>query len=972
MNLTTATTTVFSVPPEGEAVKAPTADVAAETVRQKTETFDSAILALDHAAIKQQAQRFVDMGFHIGIIPPERRCIVDDTGKNHWYHELGKRPLVSGWPVAALEDWVSPTDIPRNCNYFILCGTPFIRDGKTVGYVFDTDIDEGFAVPIFLRVYDAFGLPTAFKWGRPGKPNSHLLFLVDKPATGFSKLCHKIAEIRCQTKDGAYFPYGHQSVTFPSVWCKDGRVEVIRQEPDSAPEPPVVSCDLLIKAFRTAIGVSLLAPLMPSGSRHNPRMAFFRLAATGGMAEDDAVRFMTLVEHFQNRKSSSDIGAEAASIYKIVRDGFKSDNDTEIPLYGFPFLLSQIGESNEQVLRDLLELLEIDSSGNSTESKKTKTDQSLPPCFELHGDGLYHRSPPTKDRVKQGEEQTYSQLPSTWISDPIHIVAQTRTADGLEWGKQLTWTDKDGHDQEWTMPAGMLSGDGSPIREQLMTRGLMISPNRFAREHFLEYIIKSEPATKIRSVTQTGWHETCFVLPYETIGKTAEPIVLQTVAHANSETYSSKGTLLDWQRRISKPCIGNSRLVFAVSAAFAGPLLRLVNEQGAGFHAKGKTSIGKSTGLFAAASVWGSPRFRGTWRTTSNGLESTAALHNDSLLVLDEIDEAEAGDAGAMIYMLINGQGKQRMTRNATLRKPYVWRLIYLSSGESSLSDHMHTAGKKTKGGQEVRCLEIPADANKGFGAFEDLHGGTDPAAFSDEIQKACEEHYGVAGRQYIEKLCEDLERVKNKAAVDLAKFIKENRPEGASEEVGRACKKFGIVAVAGEIATELRITAWDSVPNEAWNSAITCFHGWMESRGGTGSSDIDNGIRQVRRFLEAHGTSRFEVIDTIETPYSPSGLIRDRVGFRERVADRQTVADGDEFVNIDTGYASWDYYFLPEQFREVCKGYDTIAVARAMADRGILIRDGNALQARRRFDGMGKQTRVYHVTSQIFEGTEL
>jgi hypothetical protein len=66
-----------------------------------------------------------------------------------------------------------------------------------------------------------------------------------------------------KSKDGEYAPYGHQSVIFPSVWCKGEKVEVIRQEPDSAAEPPTVSAALLFKAYRTAVAVCLLAPLFP-------------------------------------------------------------------------------------------------------------------------------------------------------------------------------------------------------------------------------------------------------------------------------------------------------------------------------------------------------------------------------------------------------------------------------------------------------------------------------------------------------------------------------------------------------------------------------------------------------------------------------------------------------------------------------------------------------------------------------------
>jgi hypothetical protein len=45
---------------------------------------------------------------------------------------------------------------------------------------------------------------------------------------------------------------------------------------------------------------------------------------------------------------------------------------------------------------------------------------------------------------------------------------------------------------------------------------------------------------------------------------------------------------------------GNSRMVLAISAAFAGPLLYLVEMEGAGIHLRGPSSTGKTTLLRAA------------------------------------------------------------------------------------------------------------------------------------------------------------------------------------------------------------------------------------------------------------------------------------------------------------------------------------------------------------------------------------
>ena len=105
---------------------------------------------------------------------------------------------------------------------------------------------------------------------------------------------------------------------------------------------------------------------------------------------------------------------------------------------------------------------------------------------------------------------------------------------------------------------------------------------------------------------------------------------------------------------IAAKCVGNSRLVLAVSAAFAAPLLPLVNAESGGLHLVGTSSIGKTTTLLVAASVMSNERYIQQWRATSNGLESVAANYNHALLPLDEIAQADPKDIGEAVYLLSN------------------------------------------------------------------------------------------------------------------------------------------------------------------------------------------------------------------------------------------------------------------------------------------------------------------------------
>lgn len=84
---------------------------------------------------------------------------------------------------------------------------------------------------------------------------------------------------------------------------------------------------------------------------------------------------------------------------------------------------------------------------------------------------------------------------------------------------------------------------------------------------------------RARCVERTGWHDGSFVMPNKTVGNhQQEKIIFQSAANTQS-TFKQKGKLSDWQNNISKPCEGNSRLVFAISAAFASPLLEVTGRR---------------------------------------------------------------------------------------------------------------------------------------------------------------------------------------------------------------------------------------------------------------------------------------------------------------------------------------------------------------------------------------------------------
>lgn len=549
-----------------------------------------------------------------------------------------------------------------------------------------------------------------------------------------------------------------------------------------------------------------------------------------------------------------------------------------------------------------------------------------PGAFDVRDDGLYYLPP-------EGPSEAQC------IASPLHVTAMTRNADGEAWGRLLEFRDQDGQLHQWACPMELLAGDCSEFRRVLLSMGLTIAPGQKARNLLTQYVQTAKVDARAVCTDRTGWHDSVFVLPDETICEGSERVLLQTFG--DPPKMRQAGTAESWRDEIGQLCVGNSRLLVSVSAAFAAPLVYLLGDESGGLHLVGASSTGKTTALRVAASVWGGPEYMHRWRATDNGLEAVAAGHNDALLVLDELAQVEPRRAGEVAYMLANGTGKHRARRDGLARRAMTWRLLFLSAGEIGLADHMLDAGRLARAGQEVRLADIPADA--GAGIYETLHDRKDGAALSDELTRAVSEHYGTPAREYLRELTSlPLSELTERTRKLRETFIAEHIPQGSDGQARRVAGRFALIAAGGELATRMGLTGWPE--GEAINGAAVCFKAWLSRRGGPGSYEDGDALSRVRHFLEAHGDARF----ASDSSNYNKRVIPNQAGYR-RERDGETV-----------------YFITPEVFKnEVCKGVNYRQVASVLRDRGLLItEEAGRLAVKRRIIG-----RCYGVRDAIHEG---
>jgi putative DNA primase/helicase len=473
-----------------------------------------------------------------------------------------------------------------------------------------------------------------------------------------------------------------------------------------------------------------------------------------------------------------------------------------------------------------------------------------------------------------------------------------------------------------------LKGKSEDLFSELLSMGLVFP--RKSIELFANYLQTSAPTNCKICATQIGWYEDTFVLPTMVIGRQSDRIVFQG-GQRQPQEYEQKGTLAQWQSEIAARAPGNPLLELAISVSFAGPLLQKCNGESGGVHLFGDSSTGKTTLLEVAASTWGGPSHKRSWRATVNGMEAAAMLSNDTLLVIDEVSQCNPREVGLIAYGLGNGISKQRAGRTGSARRVDHFKAAILSSGERSLVAAIKAGGDKALAGQKLRILDLPA--NRKFGAWDALQGFSNGAEFSDALKREASEHYGLAGPAFLERLTRD----ETDFAQRLSKIkeMPEFSPLNASGQEQRAATRFATFALAGELATEYRLVPWES--GAATRAAAECFAMWRNFRG-RGTDERQQIVSQLIGFIESHGDSRFSYA-------SQSLLVHDRAGW---------IMDSDDEGRV--------FMFTAAGMNSALSGFDLRLALNELEELGVIL-PANADGERAKTANInGVRHRLYHV----------
>lgn len=592
--------------------------------------------------------------------------------------------------------------------------------------------------------------------------------------------------------------------------------------------------------------------------------------------------------------------------------------------------------------------------------------------YHVHKGGLYV-SLPSKD----------GQQPERRIGSALIPIATISDQDGNDWGMILEWKDLNGRRHKFRIDAASLMTQGATDTvKSLVSGGYKLSAK--AHGNALADFLSAIPSISLphqTGVRQGGWFDEAetgarvFVLPEQTIGL-SEASVCYVGDKEKAPRYRSKGTLEGWQTEVAKWAGNSSRIALAICTAFAAPCLALTETEGGCFNLYGTSSKGKSLCLKAAGSVYGEATTKGgflrAWDTTAVGREMLFASHNDMLLCLDEASNANKRDIGRTVYALANGIGRARggisgNTGDITLRETAHWRVLGLSSSEQTTAELLTDAGERINAGQEVRLTDVPAVAvSDALGVFERVKSSG--SADAHAIESAVREHYGTAGKHWLDYLACNITEATDKLRAHADEFMNSMHAQALPSQAERVCRRFAACAAAGEVATEKGLTGW--APGFASAQVAVCAKESLKRF--THDREKTALVRAIReattngigRFVDADSTNaRVLAVDNYGYRYTanPEGL---RV-----VTD--FVVNQPEDKEADTVTA---FLFHKTTMKKLCNPLPLKSAVKWLTDKGALLKIdprnkyAPGVSCLRSLNGRGGDVTGYLMTSRTIE----
>ena len=193
---------------------------------------------------------------------------------------------------------------------------------------------------------------------------------------------------------------------------------------------------------------------------------------------------------------------------------------------------------------------------------------------------------------------------------------------------------------------------------------------------------------------------------------------------------------------------------FVLGLAFGSVFTKFTSVNGALLHVFSPDSgIGKTTALYAGASIWGDPRKLVLKEAdTAASKMNRAELYNNIFLPMDEVTNSTAKELSDFVYQYTAGSQKNRMSGSSNqerTRGEEPWQQTGVSTGNVSVMEKVGTYKALPKG-EAMRILEVRAKPVPGLDKIE-----------TDELSEKILNNYGHAALPFLQYVMNDIAGIK-------------------------------------------------------------------------------------------------------------------------------------------------------------------------------------------------------------------
>jgi putative DNA primase/helicase len=327
-----------------------------------------------------------------------------------------------------------------------------------------------------------------------------------------------------------------------------------------------------------------------------------------------------------------------------------------------------------------------------------------------------------------------------------------------------------------------------------------------------------------------GWYDDYqhFVRPKGVIGSQPEGVKICPPRKLGGVVSSmrARGNHENWVEHVAAPAKYSSRMVLAICAAFAAPLLKVVDMGSFAIYLTGASKMGKTTVTLAVGSVIGLgteddlPNFR----TTDAAFGELPRDFNDSVMPLNEFGLLK-GTANErrqrqreLTYGFAEGRGTtySRLVPVENSGKNAKWSSIIIANGEETSDELAMHAGEIRMAGETVRWIDLPGAKVGCPDVFDRAPSFNSPAKRSAwfakqcaAIRAGCRRYHGMAHWHFIKRVIGQRQTIRGELVALRDSFVKLVTKDETDHVVQHLARNFGHIYAAGIQAVRFGTVPW-------------------------------------------------------------------------------------------------------------------------------------------------------------------